>query len=336
MPMRLRLMSGGTALLLLTLLMLTSCARAAMAPAELFGNFSVHDPTMIKADGVYYVFSTGDERYGQGNIQIRKSADMETWSLVGVVFSKQPAWIAAELGTAPPNLWAPDISFFNGKYHLYYAGSTFGSNNSVIGLATNVTLDPESPDYVWRDEGMVVRSRTAFNWNAIDPNVAFDADDTPWLSLGSFWSGIKMQRLDAATGKLSEEDTELYDLASRGGGPIEAPAIIRRGDFYYLFVSFDFCCRGLDSSYKIMVGRAEQIAGPYLDRAGKPMMEGGGTLLLDSRGRYHGPGGQAVVLDDGVYRLVHHYYDREERGAPKLQIQDLSWTGDGWPEVGAP
>ena len=121
--------------------------------------------------------------------------------------------------------------------------------------------------------------------------------------------------------------------SSRGGGPIEAPAIVRRGDFYYLFVSFDFCCRGLESSYKIMVGRAEQITGPYVDRDGKPMMEGGGTLLLDSRGRYHGPGGQAVVLDDGVYRLVHHYYDHEERGAPKLQIHDLSWTADGWPEV---
>jgi arabinan endo-1,5-alpha-L-arabinosidase len=334
--MLLKFMSSGGVLLLLALLMLTSCARAAKAPAELFGNVGVHDPTMIKADGVYYVFSTGDGNYGGGNIQIRKSADMETWSLVGVVFPKQPAWIAAELGVAPPNLWAPDISYFNGRYQLYYAGSTFGSNDSVIGLASNTTLDPESPDYAWRDEGMVVRSRTAFNWNAIDPNVAFDEDDTPWLSLGSFWSGIKLQRLDAGTGKLSEEDAELYDLASRGGGPIEAPAIVRRGDFYYLFVSFDFCCRGLDSSYKIMVGRAEQIAGPYLDRAGIPMLEGGGTLLLDSRGRYHGPGGQAVVLDDGVYRLVHHYYDREQGGAPKLQIHDLSWTADGWPEVGEP
>jgi len=336
MRMRQQLMSSRATLLLLTLLMLTSCSRAAKAPAELFGNIGVHDPTMIKADGAYYVFSTGDERYGKGNIQIRRSPDMETWSLVGVVFPEQPAWIAAELGTAPPNLWAPDISYFNGKYHLYYAGSTFGSNSSVIGLATNTTLDPESPEYAWRDEGMVVRSRTAFSWNAIDPDVVFDENGEPWLSLGSFWSGIKLLRLDANTGKLSEDDTELYDLASRGGGPIEAPAIVRRGDFYYLFVSFDTCCRGLDSTYKIMVGRAEQVTGPYLDRAGIPMMEGGGTLLLDSRGRYHGPGGQDVLLDDGVYRLVHHYYDREERGAPKLQLHDLSWTADGWPEVGGP
>jgi arabinan endo-1,5-alpha-L-arabinosidase len=320
--------------LALTTLMLTSCARAAKAPAELYGNYSVHDPTMIKAGDAYYVFSTGDERYGQGNIQIRRSFDMETWSLVGAVFSQKPAWIAAELGAMPPNLWAPDIVLLNGRYHLYYAGSTFGSNNSVIGLATNATLDPASPDYKWVDEGMVTRSRTAFSWNAIDPNVAFDAEGAPWLSLGSFWSGIKLLRLDPTTGKPSEADSALYPLASRGGGPIEAPSIVRRGDFYYLFVSFDACCKGLDSTYKIMVGRSATIVGPYLDREGRPLAEGGATLVLDSAGRYHGPGGQHVYLDEGVYRLVHHFYDREERGAPKLRILDLAWTTDGWPEVG--
>lgn len=326
---------GAIALLIATL-MITSCATAARAPAELFGNYSVHDPTMIKAGDSYYVFSTGDERYGQGNIQIRRSADMETWSLVGVVFARKPDWIAAELGAAPPNLWAPDIVLLNGRYHLYYAGSTFGSNSSVIGLATNATLDPESPDYAWVDEGMVTRSRAAFSWNAIDPSVAFDAEGAPWLALGSFWSGIKLLRLDPATGKPPAADTTLHAIASRGGGAIEAPAIVRRGGYYYLFVSFDSCCRGLDSTYKIMVGRSEAIAGPYLDREGRALAEGGGTLLLDSAGRYHGPGGQHVYLDDGVYRLVHHFYDREERGAPKLRIIDLTWTADGWPEAVAP
>jgi arabinan endo-1,5-alpha-L-arabinosidase len=324
----------AAALLLLTA-MLASCARAAKAPAELFGNFGVHDPTMIKAGDSYYVFSTGDERYGQGNIQIRSSAAIHSGCLAKTTPTSDQVSMSAELGAMPPNLWAPDISFFNGKYHLYYAGSTFGSNSSVIGLATNATLDPESPDYQWVDEGMVVRSRTSFNWNAIDPSVAFDADGAPWLSLGSFWSGIKLQRLDAATGMLSAEDTQLYPIASRGGGAIEAPAIVRRGDFFYLFVSFDLCCRGLDSSYKIMVGRSERITGPYLDREGRPLDDGGGTPVLQSAGRYHGPGGQHVLVDDGAFRLVHHYYDGEERGAPKLRIVDLRWA-DGWPEVAAP
>ena len=304
------------------------------APSVLSGDIRVHDSSMIRQGNTYYVFSTGDE-YGlnQGNIQIRKSTNLADWELVGTVFSTIPGWIGQALGGVPPNLWAPDISYFNQKYYLYYAGSRFGSNTSVIGLATNVTLDSTSPDYAWIDEGMVIRSMPTDNWNAIDPNLSFDADNVPWLSFGSFWDGIKMRRIDLATGKLASIDTTLYALASRGGGPIEAPSIISRNGYYYLFVSFDFCCRGADSTYNIRVGRATSINGPYTDRSGSQMSRGGGTLILESKGRYHGPGGQSVYLDGGAYRLVHHVYDAFEFGSPKLQIHDLMWTSDGWPMI---
>jgi arabinan endo-1,5-alpha-L-arabinosidase len=180
---------------------------------------------------------------------------------------------------------------------------------------------------------MVIRSHPSFNWNAIDPNLSLDAHGTPWLSFGSFWSGIKMQRVDLSTGKLSTTDTTLYALASRGGGPIEAPAITYRDGNYYLFVSFDFCCRGANSTYKIMVGRSNSITGPYTDNAGKPMEQAGGSLVLDSNDRYQGPGGQAIYLEGDTYRLVHHYYNTLDRGVPKLQIHDLAWTPDGWPSL---
>jgi arabinan endo-1,5-alpha-L-arabinosidase len=316
------------------LLALTSCAGGPKAPAALQGDFRVHDPTLIRQDDTYYVFSTGDEHgLNQGAIQMRSSTDLANWQLVGTVFQKVPDWIGKAIGGTPPNLWAPDISYFNGKYHLYYAGSRFGTNTSVVGLATNTTLDPASPDYSWVDEGLVVQSVQTDNWNAIDPNIGFDADGAPWLSFGSFWDGIKMRRIDQGTGKLAIADTTLYSLASRGGGPIEAPAIVRREGFFYLFVSFDFCCRGADSTYRIMVGRATSIAGPYVDRTGKPMAQGGGDQILDGKGRFVGPGGQSVYLDRGTYRLVHHYYDAFELGIPKLQIHDLAWTSDGWPLV---
>ena len=324
---------SGAALLLLVLA-LASCGRALKAPAELGGNIRVHDPSLIKEGEAYYLFSTGDEHgLNGGTIQIRRSTDLAEWELVGTVFDSIPAWVTDELDGTPPNLWAPDIAHFNGKYRLYYAGSRFGTNNSVIGLATNATLDPDSPDYKWVDEGMVTRSRPSYNWNAIDPNVSFDADGAPWLSLGSFWDGIKMLRLDLGTGTRAEADTTLYALASRGGGPIEAPAIVYREGYYYLFVSFDFCCRGVNSTYKIMVGRSERITGPYVDRAGERMDHGAGTLLLDGKEPYLGPGGQAVYLDNGTYRLVHHYYDKRDNGAPKLQIHDLEWASDGWPAI---
>ena len=116
----------------------------------------VHDPSMAKEGGTYYLFSTGDPAgtIGNGNIQIRTSTDLRHWTYTGTVFADQPAWITAALGDIP-NLWAPDISYFGGLWHLYYAGSSFGSNNSVIGLATTPTLDPHSPRYHWTDDGQV-------------------------------------------------------------------------------------------------------------------------------------------------------------------------------------
>ncbi|MEO7911808.1 MAG: arabinan endo-1,5-alpha-L-arabinosidase [Roseiflexaceae bacterium] len=324
-------------LLLLLALLPAACARAAKAPTVLQGDFRVHDPSIIKQNDTFYVFSTGDERgLNHGTIQIRRSLDLTTWELLGTIFPTMPDWIAAAIGGAPPNLWAPDISFFNGKYHLYYAGSRFGTNNSVIGLATNSTLDPASPEYQWIDEGLIVRSRLTDNWNAIDPNIGLDADNMPWLSFGSFWDGIKMRRIDPSTGKLASDDTTLYSLASRQGGPIEAPSIVYRDGYYYLFVSFDLCCRSVISTYNIRVGRSATITGPYIDRDGKGMDRGGGTLLLETKDRFVGPGGQMIYLDDRVYRMVNHYYDRSDQGTPKLQIHDLEWTSDGWPQLATP
>ena len=118
-------------------------ANAGSAGASQTGPLFVHDPTMAKDQGAYYLFSTGDPAgiLGNGNIQIRTSQNLRDWSYAGTVFATKPAWITDALGDIP-NLWAPDISYFDGLWHLYYAGSSFGSNNSVIGLATTPTLDP--------------------------------------------------------------------------------------------------------------------------------------------------------------------------------------------------
>src|SRR5919202_2617674 len=280
-------------------------------PALLTGDIRTHDPVMTREGTAYYVFSTGDENgLDDGTIQIRKSSDLADWQLMGTVFETTKARIGDALGSRPPNLWAPDICYFHGKYHLYYAGSRFGTNTSIIGLATNVTLDEKSPNYHWVDEGMVIQSQPSDNWNAIDPSVTFDANGVPWLAFGSFWDGIKMRRIDANMGKLAPEDTTLYGLASRGGGAIEAPAITYHDGYYYLFVSFDFCCRGVQSTYKIMVGRARSITGPYADREGTPMSLGGGSLVVAGDDRYAGPGGESVFLDGGAARLVYHAYDK--------------------------
>ncbi len=221
---------------------------------------------------------------------------------------------------------------------MYYAGSRFGKNTSVIGLATNATLDRNSPDYRWVDEGLVVETTGKQPWNAIDANFVLDGQGVPSLNFGSFWTGIKMVRLDPATRKPDGTHPQIHALATRPDPPhaVEAPCIMHRPPHYYLFVSFDVCCRGAHSTYKIAVGRSASVTGQYMDAAGKPMLDGGGTILLETEGAMIGPGGQSVHREPDADHLVYHYYDGDNDGRPRLQIREMHWSDDGWPRLGAP
>ncbi|HTA93075.1 MAG TPA: arabinan endo-1,5-alpha-L-arabinosidase, partial [Polyangiaceae bacterium] len=233
-------------------------------------------------------------------------------------------------------LWAPDISYFNCTFHVYYAGSTFGSNTSVIGLATSPTLDSSSASYKWTDQGLIVNTTSSDNYNAIDPNVSYDATGAPWLAFGSFWSGIKMRKLDATTGKPSTSDATLYSLADRNGGAIEAASIVSHNGYYYLFVSFDACCKGVNSTYRTMVGRASAITGPYTDKAGAGMMQGAAEQLLATSGRYIGPGGGTAFRNGTTYLYAYHYYDGDDNGNSKLQVRQINWDTTDWPTLSDP
>ena len=305
---------------------------------RLTGDISpVHDPCIIRDKGTYHLFCTSQERDGKGLIHWRTSPDLVTWTFKGSVLPVIPDWVV----TAVPGvrgIWAPDVAFFNGRFHIYYSASTFGSNQSVIGLITSPTLDTSDPAYLWTDQGKVIGSVKADSYNAIDPNHVVDADGRHWLSFGSFWSGLKIIELDPATGKLKKKNGLPRSIAGRKDpGAIEAPVIIRKGEYYYLFASFDFCCRGVNSTYYTVVGRSTSVEGPYLDRDGRKMKEGGGTIVLhadqDKTGRFKGPGHVDILQDDDVEHIVYHAYDSQNGGRPTLRIQKLNWQ-DGWPVAG--
>jgi arabinan endo-1,5-alpha-L-arabinosidase len=298
----------------------------------------VHDPTMAKEGGTYYVFSTGDPAgaNGNGNIQIRSSRNLRDWAYAGTVFAAKPAWITDALGNIP-NLWAPDISFYNGLWHLYYAGSSFGSNNSVIGLATTPTLDPRSPRYHWTDDGLVFRTSSSDNFNAIDPSLVTGTDGAKWLVLGSFWSGIKLISLDPATGKPGTSTPVVNSIAAKPfPDPEEGAGIVYHDGYYYLFAAIDNCCRGISSTYHIQVGRSVSVTGPYTDAAGTAMLDGGGMEVQGTDAGMIGPGSPFVFSTrNGQDWLVYHYYDAYSAGDAWLQIRPLTWIG-GWPVTGAP
>lgn len=289
-------------------------------PGVVKGDTFTHDPTVIKTPSGSYLMA-----YTAPGIGLKTSTDRTTWRDAGLVWTNANApWTAPYTGSNNANLWAPDLSYHNGKYYLYYSASTFGSRKSAIFLATS----PSGAAGSWTNLGVVIETTASSAYNAIDPNLIVDAQGKWWLSFGSFGNGLKLIAIDPATGKRS--GTSMTDIASRGsGGAIEAPVITRKGNYYYLWVSFDKCCQGAASTYNIRVGRSTSVQGPYVDRDGKQMMAGGGTLVMASHGAIRGPGHNAVFTDTDADVLVYHYY-RQSDGEAQLGINLLRYD-NGWP-----
>lgn len=299
----------------------------------------VHDPVMIRQDGEYYVFCTGYD------ISVWSSPDMKTWKHEAPVFSRAPDWTFKTVPGFRGFMWAPDISYHNHKFYLYYAVSAFGKNTSCIGVATNKTLKSSDPGFHWEDHGIVVQSVPNRDlWNAIDPNLVIDENNQGWLVFGSFWEGIKMVKLDSSLLKVANPQV-WYTLAKRerdfttpdtdpGSAAIEAPFIFKKNGYYYLFVSYDYCCRGVNSNYKIMVGRSKTVTGPYVDRTGKDMTKGGASLVLAGNDKWPGVGHNAAYTFDGTDYIIFHAYDASDHGISKLKICKIIWDSDKWPTIG--
>ncbi|MBO4356168.1 MAG: arabinan endo-1,5-alpha-L-arabinosidase [Clostridia bacterium] len=261
-----------------------------------------------------------------GGVAIKKSKDLRYWTYIGDAFGRTDKnfpfdWMEEEV----PNyaLWSPGIYEMNGKYYLYYSLSTLGSQHSAIGVAVNETLDYNSKQYMWVDKGVVLHSYVGDDFNAIDPNVITDQDGISWLVYGSYWSGIQMRRLDPDTGYLDENYPEVYYLASIQG--IEAPYIIYREGYYYLF------CATNIGEYDNRVGRSENITGPYVNRDGLSMRTGNSELVTKNTENIKSCAHNAVFQDnDGQWYMVGEY---STSGADYslFLISTIVWTEDGWP-----
>lgn len=297
----------------------------------------VHDPSIIRQNGTYYLFSSDPVNPAPGQyLVIRCSIDATAWKPCGQVFTDIPTWVRAAVpGVAV--LWAPDISYFNGLYHLYYAGSTAGSQTSVIGLATNTTLDPADPAYKWVDHGQVLASHPGDDFNAIDPNIFVDTDNAVWLTYGSYWSGIKQRQVDSSTGMLLVTNPARYDLATRPGTPddaIEGASLVLHGGYYYLFLSADHCCENTTAqdNYKQIVGRSTSPNGPFVDATGAALTDGGGSILLQGNSAWLAPGGGTAYVDPatGEGLLVFHALNMANQAIPGLWVKSITWQND-WP-----
>jgi arabinan endo-1,5-alpha-L-arabinosidase len=301
-------------------------------------NIRVHDPVVIQQGDTYHLFCTGR------GIAHFTSTDMEHWEEADPVFAEKPAWTDEVVPNFRNHIWAPDIVFHDGMYYLYYSVSAFARNTSAIGVVTNKTLDPADEDFGWVDHGIVIRSIPNRDlWNAIDPNIVFDDEGVAWMSFGSFWEGLKLVKLDESLLSIAEPE-EWYTVARRersfelsdknpGDAALEAPFIFKKDGWYYLFISWDLCCRGEESTYKVVVGRSRNVEGPYVDRNEKNMFHGGGSLLVEGNDDWYGAGHCSVYNFGEDDYIFFHAYDAQDEGHSKLVVRKIFWTPDGWPMI---
>ena len=311
----------------------------------------VHDPVMACEDGVWHLYCTGI------GIQHMTSTDRTSWTVAPQpVMTVIPQWTRDSVPGFTHHVWAPDVIQWHGRWWLAYSCSTFGKNGSAIGLLSTRKLSSG----LWDDEGCIVCSREQRdNWNAIDPNFVIDDNDQPWLVWGSFWDGIQIAPLDTTMHMLkaiSQKPKALWPrtIACRyasgtqnapanptsehaGTNAIEAPFIFNHGGWYYLFVSWDYCCQGVKSNYRVAVGRSKAVDGPYLDSKGVDMRDGGGNVFLEGDKREFEATGHGAVCHtaEGDFFICHGYSIAHD-GAPILVQRPISWSADGWPTLQQP
>lgn len=281
------------------------------------------DPSVIRVGDWFYAYGTEDD-WGDGEgsreIPIVRSSNLVEWEYVGEAFDARPRWKAGFL-------WAPDIARYEGRYYLYYSVSVWGDPNPGIGVAT--ADNPEGP---FDDHGMLFDSATIGVENSIDPQFYVD-DGVPYLIWGSFHGIYAVE--------LSEDGLEVAGEPIRlAGNDFEAPYIIERDGVYWFFGSLGTCCEGAESTYRVAVGRADALLGPYTDRDGRALRQGSGTVILEGGQHFAGPGHNAIVTDDDgndwiIYHAIEREHPRADSGATRrpLMIDPITWSDQGWPVV---
>jgi len=303
------------------------------------------DPSVIRHEGIYYAFGTQDygqwgDEYGVRYIPILSSLDLVHWTYETSAFTLQsrPTW-----GTLNAGLWAPDIVKIGDTFNLYYSLSTWGDPDPGIGVATaNHPLGP------WTDQGPILRSLQIGVNNSIDPTV-FEAEGKVYMIWGSFRGiyGVELTQDGLALKDgINASDTKtliagLDTSTSWNGATYEAPYILKRENYYYLFLSSGTCCDGHNSTYNVRVGRSTNPMGPYLDHDGRTMLGTyRGFQVLIGSGYFKGPGHNSIAQDDeGNDWILYHAFEVVESptfgNSPRrsLMVDKIIWNDQGWPTV---
>ena len=254
-------------------------------------NYSLPDPSIIEGDdGYFYLYATEDIR----NLPIHRSKNLVDWEYIGTAFTEHTRPTFEENG----GLWAPDINKINDKYVLYYSMSVWGGEWTCgIGCAT-----ADKPEGPFTDQGKMIRSNEINVKNSIDP-FYIEENGKKYLFWGSF-RGIYF--IELSDDGLSIKEGSVPQLVA--GTAYEGTYIYKKEGYYYFFASIGTCCEGLNSTYTTVVGRSDNLFGPYVDKKGGKMLDNKHEILIHKNNSFVGTGHNSEIVKDdaGNDWFFHH------------------------------
>lgn len=291
---------------------------------------SVADPTVIRTDEGFYLYATQTNSYW---IPIYFSKDLVNWEFKRSAFRKatRPTEDVLPGGGA---FWAPEIRYINGKYVLYFSWAKWGDGS--ISYTAVATSDSPVGDFLNAKPLLITDD---FGSNCID-QFYYEEDGKKYMFVGSF-NGIYVTELtdDGLSVKRGADGKPVLKKQVCGRA-FEGTNIYKKGKYYYLFASINNCCpnNGMDSKYKVVVGRSENLLGPYVDRKGKDMLDNSWELVLEGDGEtFFGPGHNSIIIPDdaGIDWMIYHSYVKENGtvGGRLGMLDRIVWSADGWPTI---
>ncbi len=291
---------------------------------------SAADPTVIRTDEGFYLYATQTNSYW---IPIYFSKDLVNWEFKRSAFRKatRPTEDVLPGGGA---FWAPEIRYINGKYVLYFSWAKWGDGS--ISYTAVATSDSPVGDFLNAKPLLITDD---FGSNCID-QFYYEEDGKKYMFVGSF-NGIYVTELtdDGLSVKRGADGKPVLKKQVCGRA-FEGTNIYKKGKYYYLFASINNCCpnNGMDSKYKVVVGRSENLLGPYVDRKGKDMLDNSWELVLEGDGEtFFGPGHNSIIIPDdaGTDWMIYHSYVKENGtvGGRLGMLDRIVWSADGWPTI---
>ena len=268
------------------------------------------DPSLIRVGEDYYMVNSSFVFFPC--IPISHSRDLVHWEIIGHAITN-PKWAALEELEGGRGFWAPDISYYNGRF---YITATYRLNDTGTVYRKQFVMSSDKPEGPYSQPAVI-------DEDGIDPSI-FHENGRHYMLLNR---GARIFELNEdCTKQISEAKLLYYGDMKRAP---EGPHILKKDGYYYLFLAEG----GTGPGHRITVARSRTLMGNYEPCPYNPIMR-----QMDEKAAIQRCGhGKPVSTPDGKWYMVYLCGRRIGEGYSMLgretALDPITWTADGWPLV---